>query len=100
MEYVAFKTFVAHAISSDSADAFAHFHGGMVIFLVARLITGRPLSSLVLLACVCGIQLLNELIDFLNHSAWRWSDTLADTYNTLLWPIIIFVTLQFRGQRD
>ncbi|MCC2980675.1 MULTISPECIES: hypothetical protein [unclassified Sphingomonas] len=99
MYYVALKNFVASMVEGG-ADTLAHVHGGMLVLMLARLITRRSLATPVPLACVVVLQVLNECIDRYNHGSWRWPDTIGDTLNTLFWPTVLFVGLRLRRQRD
>lgn len=96
MEYVALKSFIAGLLSASGGDALAHVHGGMLILLLARLVTRRSLATPVPLLCVVVLQIANECIDRINHGSWRWPDTIADTINTLLWPTVLFIGLRMR----
>lgn len=99
MEYIALKQLVADMIAPGS-DSLAHVHGGMAVLLLARLITRRSLATPIPLACVVVMQMLNECIDRYTHGSWRWPDTIGDTINTLFWPIVLFVGLRWRRQRE
>lgn len=100
MNYVSIKAFVADLVSSSNGDVLAHVHGGMALLLIARVITRRSLATPIPLACVVSVQFLNECIDRYNHGSWRWPDTLADTFNTLLWPTVLFIGLRIRRHRE
>lgn len=99
MDYVALKNSVASLFHSGG-DTLAHVHGGMAVLLLARLITRRSLATPVPLACVIALQLINECIDRYNHGSWRWPDTVGDSLNTLFWPMVLFVGLRLRRQRE
>ena len=75
-------------------DALLHVHAGLLIFVLARLVTRRALSSPVPLACVAIAELVNELFDRLHHGRWM-PDTTSDVINTLFWPAVIYVVLRF-----
>ena len=77
-------------------DAMLHLHAGMVILLIARIVTGRSLGSFVPLSIVAAAEGANELLDRLSFGAWRWPDTLGDVANTLLWPTVICVAVRLR----
>ena len=85
--YALFK----EAIQQDTglANAMLHMHSGLLILLVARVISGRSIGSFVPLSAVILLELLNELIDRINHGSWRWSDTGGDILNTLFWPTVL-----------
>lgn len=100
MDYIAIKNLVGGLISSPNGDALAHVHGGMFVLFLARIITRRSLATPIPLACVIALQLLNECIDRLTHGDWRWPDTIVDTLNTLFWPVVLFIGLRLRRQRE
>ena len=76
-------------------DAILHIHAGMAILLVARLVTGRSLGTLVPLGVVALAEGANELLDWISYGA-RWGDTLADVANTLFWPAVICLAVKLR----
>lgn len=100
VDYVALKNFIADLITPANTDAIVHAHVGMAILLLARLITRRSLATPVPLTCVIALQVAWECAEALHRGAWLWGDTLADTFNTLLWPTILFIGLRLRGPRD
>jgi hypothetical protein len=99
MDYIAFKNFVGGMIAPGS-DSLSHVHGGMAVLLLARLITRRSLATPIPLAFVIVFELLNESIDRYNHGSWRWPDTIGDMINTVFWPVVLFVGLRLRRQRE
>lgn len=99
MDYVTLKNAVASLITPANQDALAHVHGGMTVLLLARLITRRSLATPIPLVCVAVLELINECADRYNHGVWRWPDTIADIFNTLFWPTVLFIGLRWRRQR-
>lgn len=77
-------------------DMFLHVHAGMVIFVLARLISGRSFGSPLPLLAVFICEMANEIMDRLNYGSWRWVDTGPDIVNTLFWPAVIFLTVNSR----
>lgn len=63
-------------------------HSGLIIFLLARLLTRRPYRSFVPFACVVLAEAGNETLDYLAYG-WRPTDTYWDIANTLFWPLMI-----------
>ncbi|WP_235538648.1 hypothetical protein [Sphingomonas sp. Root710] len=86
--YIGLVDWIAAATGFE--DRLLHVHAGLLILLIARVVTRRPLSSPVPLACVCIAELVNEIFDRLYHGRWM-PDTTSDVINTLLWPLAIFV---------
>ncbi|HEX8485607.1 hypothetical protein [Sphingomonas sp.] len=77
-------------------DTILHIHSGMVVLMLARVVTGRSLGSFVPLAIVVVAEAFNEIMDRLLFGSWRWPDTLLDVVNTLFWPTIICLAVRLR----
>ncbi len=82
------------------ADTLLHIHAGMAVLLIARVISGRSLSTPWPLAAVALAELANEVLDRLHYHSWRWADTSSDILNTLFWPTVLFVGLRLRKSRQ
>lgn len=76
-------------------DALLHVHAGLAILILMRMISRRPLGSLVPLAAVVLAEAGNEVMDYLNYGM-RTADTLADIGNTLFWPFVISLGVRLR----
>lgn len=89
---------IKEAIADDTgfADTVLHIHGGLLIFLLARLITRRSIGSFIPFAWVLVLELLNEGIDRFNHGLWRWDDMTNDVVNTLFWPFVLSLAVRLR----
>lgn len=70
------------------ADNLLHFHSGLIILLVARLMTCRPYRSFIPFLCVVIAEASNEILDYFAYG-WRPTDTYLDIANTLFWPLMI-----------
>lgn len=70
------------------ADNLLHIHSGLIILLLARLMTRRAYGSFVPFLCVVLAEAANELLDYLAYG-WRPDDSYADIANTLFWPLLI-----------
>lgn len=77
-------------------DTILHIHAGMAVLLVARLVSGRSLGTLVPLSFVVAAEAANEVLDRINFGSWRWPDTLSDIGNTLFWPTVICLAIRLR----
>lgn len=90
------------AIRQDTglANTLLHIHCGLLVLLVARVISGRSLGSFVPFLAVLVLELANEMIDYINHGSWRWPDTLGDVINTLFWPLILSLGVRLRPLPD
>ena len=84
------------------SDTILHIHAGMAVLLVARLVTGRSLGTLVPLSFVIAAETANEILDRLSFGSWRVADTLSDIANTLFWPMVICLAIRLRpmARRD
>ena len=77
-------------------DTLLHVHAGMLILMLARVVTRRSLGSFVPLAFVALAEGANEVMDRLDYGSWRWPDTTSDIVNTLFWPTIICLGVRLR----
>lgn len=68
-----------------------HVHVGLAIFVVTALLLRRRMRSVVPLATVALLALLNELVDFSGGEGWRLGSSILDFLNTLLWPLVLFL---------
>lgn len=93
---------VKEAIANDTgfANTLLHVHGGMLILLVARIVSGRSLGTFIPFSTVLVLELLNEGLDRINHGAWRWDDTILDLANTLFWPFVLSLAVWWRPDRN
>jgi hypothetical protein len=80
------------AATGLSKDAL-HIYVGMSVFLFVAAIARRPISSWLPWAAVLMVALLGEVVDMrddlLSLGRWRWSASLHDIINTLLWPTVL-----------
>ncbi len=81
---------------TGAPDTILHIHAGMAVLLVARVVTGRSLSTPIPLAFVYLAEFANEVLDRLGHGRWM-PDTLSDVINTVFWPTVLFIALRLRG---
>lgn len=83
------------AIASDTGltGTMLHIHGGMLIFLLARVLSGKPLGSFFPFTIVLILEIVNEVIDYMNHdmshSDWHWAGAQLDFVSTLFWPFVL-----------
>lgn len=77
-------------------DTILHIHAGLAILMLARLVSGRSLGTIVPLSVVVAAEFANEIMDRLYFGSWRWPDTLADLANTLFWPTLICMGIRIR----
>ena len=76
-------------------DAILHFHAGLAIMLLVRVITGRSLGTFIPFAAVVVLELGNEFLDYLAYG-FRAEDTILDVLNTLFWPFVISLGVRLR----
>lgn len=89
----AFKLAIV-AAAGLSKDAL-HIYVGLAVFLFVAAVARRPLSSLLPLLAVLVVALAGELLDMRDDLSslgyWRWSASLHDLLNTILWPGLLCV---------
>jgi hypothetical protein len=90
--YIRFVDWIAAETGFE--DRLLHVHAGLLILVVVKFVTRRPLSSPVPLACVYAGELINEIFDRLHHGRWM-PDTASDVINTVLWPTVLFLILRW-----
>jgi hypothetical protein len=81
---------------TGASDSLLHVHAGLAVLLVARVISGRSLSTPAPFAIVCAAAIANEVMDRINHGSWLWADTSLDILNTLFWPLVLMIGLRIR----
>lgn len=85
---------------TGASDSLLHVHAGLAILFLARIVTRRSLATPVPFLIVCAAELANEVLDYLSHGSWRWTDTALDVVNTLFWPFVLMVGLKWRRSRE
>lgn len=80
-------------------DTVLHIHGGMMILLVTRVLTGRSLATPWPLLAVVIAAFAKEFVDYLSYDVIK-PDTLSDIAHTLFWPTVLFVGLRARRARQ
>lgn len=93
-----FYAAIKSAIADDTGlgNTILHIHGGLAILMIVRLLTRRSLGSFWPFSAVVALELLNEMLDRINHGGWRWPDTIGDVVNTLFWPLVISIGVRLR----
>ncbi len=93
-----FYAAIKSAIADDTGlgNTILHIHGGLAILMIARLLTRRSLGSFWPFSAVLALEVLNEVLDRINHGGWRWPDTINDVVNTLFWPLVISMGVRLR----
>lgn len=96
-----FYAVLKDAIADDTGlgNTILHIHGGMLVFLIARLVSGRSIGTFVPFAAVLVLELINEGIDRVNHGSWRVDDTMVDLASTLFWPFVLSLAVRLRPDR-
>lgn len=86
------------AIQHDTgvSDTLLHVHAGMAVLLIARIVTGRSLSTPTPFLITCAALVANEVMDRLHYGVWPVGDTVWDAVNTLFWPLLIMIALRIR----
>ncbi|HEV2079723.1 MAG TPA: hypothetical protein VGR19_07495 [Allosphingosinicella sp.] len=81
-----------------ASDTLIHVHAGMLILLVARVITGRSLGTIIPFSVVLLASLANEIFDYLYQGQILMPDALYDVINTVFWPFVLMVGIRVRGR--
>ena len=84
--------------ASGMSDKILHVHLGLALFCLFTLLFPRR-SSWYPLLCVLLLELGNEVMDRLFFGTWRWSDTLPDAANTLVWPFLLTIVFYLKSPR-
>lgn len=82
-----------------ASDTLIHVHAGMLVLLIARLLTGRSLGTFVPFSVVVVAALGNEVLDYAYQGQLRMPDALYDLLNTVFWPFVLMVGIRVRGRR-
>lgn len=77
------------------SDTVLHIQSGMVVLLAVRVLTGRSLATPWPLTAVVFAALSKEFADYLAYDRIK-PDTFSDIFNTVLWPLVLFVGLRLR----
>ena len=89
------KSALGHALGLS--DDLLHVHLGLVIFVVAALLTRRRMRSWIPLLTVAVVAVANEVIDYFGPDPWNDGLSALDLANTLVWPVVLFL-LARRGK--
>ncbi|MEP1447818.1 MAG: hypothetical protein ABJK37_17085 [Paraglaciecola sp.] len=77
-----------------SKDAI-HVHIGMSVFILSVVVLAKGKVTFKCLIPVCivalGLEVMDLIDDFNSVGFFRWSNSLHDFINTLLWPLVIVV---------
>jgi hypothetical protein len=76
---------------SGASETLLHVHVGLLIFVLAALVTRRRMASAGPLAAVVALSLLNELIDYFGPSYSTYWSSAGDVINTVFWPAVLFL---------
>lgn len=76
-----------------------HIYVGLAVFLLAALLSRRPIRSWLPIAAVAGAALAGELWDVID--TWRagqriqWWRNWHDIWNTCFWPFVLFLLARY-----
>lgn len=85
------------AAETGASDSLIHVHAGMLILLLARLVTGKSLGTFVPLTAVVLAAIANEILDYLYQGDLFLPDACYDLLNTLFWPLVLMVGIKIRA---
>lgn len=80
-------------------DTVLHIHGGMIVLLTVRILTGRSLATPWPLIAVFIAAFSKEFADYLAYGRVK-PDTVADIVNTVFWPSVLFLGLRARHAKQ
>lgn len=83
--------------SLELSDDLLHVHLGLLIFVLAALVTRRRMRSWWPLGVVTAFAVVNEIVDYLTPGSWSARLSALDLLNTLVWPSVLFL-LARRGK--
>jgi cell shape-determining protein MreD len=76
-----------------------HIYVGLLVFLLAAIISRRPLKSLVPIGAVLLAALAGEAWDMLDTAQagqrLRWDKSWHDLWNTAFWPFVLFLLARY-----
>lgn len=88
---------------NEDLRALVHLHGGLALWLVLVLIWRRGMSAFAPLAVVIALCLLGEAADLYRPwphiRDWMWRDMAGDIFNTLFWPLVLWLYASWRDGR-
>lgn len=86
--------------SNQDLRALVHIHAGLAIWLGAVIVWRKGFAAMPPLIAVIALCLLGEGADLISHWPirydWVWRDTAGDVFNTLLWPVLIWLYASWR----
>jgi hypothetical protein len=93
VDYADLKVLISE-VTGISKDAL-HVHVALLLYLASMLLLRLPLRSIWPLAIVLLFEVGNEAYDLWHQQAHneppRFSDSLGDLWNTLLWPAALYL---------
>jgi hypothetical protein len=85
------KKALAHTL--QVSEPTLHVHVGLLLFVLACIITRRGVGKWTPLLVVLAFELANEASDFIMFfmSRWRWTpgETVLDIVLTMIWPTVL-----------
>ncbi|HEX8579520.1 MAG TPA: hypothetical protein VF655_07985 [Allosphingosinicella sp.] len=76
-----------------------HIYVGLAVFLLAAILTRRPLRSLVPIGAVAVVAVAGEAWDMLDTAQagqrLRWDKSWHDLWNTIFWPAALFLLARY-----
>lgn len=74
-----------------ASDLMWHLNMGLLVYLIAAVMTKKPLASVMPLLIVAGLAAANEAGDWFMHGSWRLKNTSIDMAVSVFWPFVIWL---------
>lgn len=84
---------------TGQTDKFIHIQAGLIIWLLAALLSGRRLGTAFPLIVVGLAEVGNEVMDRLYLGNWNWPDTITDAAATWIWPLLLSLGIAIERAR-
>jgi hypothetical protein len=100
-----YEAFKASIVPSDQdLRSLVHIHVGLAIWLGIVVLRRRGLSDWLPIFAITTLCLLGEAADLVGYwpvrRAWIWHDMAGDIFNTLFWPVLLWLYASWRCGRS
>jgi len=84
---------------TGASDTLIHVHAGMLVLLLARVVTGRSLGTVIPLSIVIVAAVGNEVLDYVYQGRLYERDAFFDLLNTVFWPFVLMIGIKARRRK-